>query len=521
VPSSVARALRLRYRMSVTSRIAWLLVAAALAACSDETQTPTTTTTTTTATSGGSGGEAGSGAQAGSGGAGAVAGAGGTGATGGMGGGGAEPGSVLWAKRFGDASIETVGGVALDAAGNIYLAGTFYGGIDFGGGALANAGDADIFVAKLAPDGSHLWSVGFGSVGSDHAVDLAYDADHDRVIVAGYVAGDLTAPGCSPTTVNTYQSAYVAAFDGAGSCLASLAFCDSGSSCNAKSVAVMPSGAVFVTGGYLQMTWGSAMLDAGSDMHGFVGRLDPMLAPVGAVSYGGAGLAWGSEIAPAGAGSVVAAGMFEGDIDFGSGAKPSAGGEDAWLVRLDVAGPQTEIWSHAYGGTGDDTPSALAPGGGGFVVGGAFEGTVDFGGGPFTAPADTNEAGFVLKLDGQGSHQWSKAFDHADVYAAAVPSAMAVLVAGTWELDTDLGGGTITAQGSFDGYLVGMLGDGTYAWSTLLRSQPGEGAYLVDVAADPSGGAVAIGYASGTVDVGGTMLTSAGGYDIFVVKVAE
>ena len=42
-------------------------------------------------------------------------------------------------------------GAALDASGNTFVTGRFRGSIDFGGGALTDAGTGDIFIAKLAP----------------------------------------------------------------------------------------------------------------------------------------------------------------------------------------------------------------------------------------------------------------------------------------------------------------------------------------------------------------------------------
>src|SRR5206468_3093812 len=76
-------------------------------------------------------------------------------------------GSYQWAKRFGrmDSALSTRGnalGVAVDRSGNVAIAGFFSGPVDFGGGALAQGGDLDVFVAKFSSSGAHLWSKGFG-----------------------------------------------------------------------------------------------------------------------------------------------------------------------------------------------------------------------------------------------------------------------------------------------------------------------------------------------------------------------
>jgi hypothetical protein len=67
-------------------------------------------------------------------------------------------GNHLWSKRFGGlkagtAAQEDIGaGLAIDPLGNVLLTGNnLGGGLDFGGGVLANPGSRDIFVASLAP----------------------------------------------------------------------------------------------------------------------------------------------------------------------------------------------------------------------------------------------------------------------------------------------------------------------------------------------------------------------------------
>ncbi|MDQ1368271.1 MAG: hypothetical protein QOF20_624, partial [Acidimicrobiaceae bacterium] len=54
--------------------------------------------------------------------------------------------------------------VAVDAAGNIVLGGSFGGSVDFGGGPLvATAGHPSAFLVRLDPNGKHLWSQTFAT----------------------------------------------------------------------------------------------------------------------------------------------------------------------------------------------------------------------------------------------------------------------------------------------------------------------------------------------------------------------
>ncbi len=59
-------------------------------------------------------------------------------------------GNVLWAKRYGGSNVHGLPGVALDAPGNIYVAGDLQSTASFDSVALASAGGTDVFVAKLS-----------------------------------------------------------------------------------------------------------------------------------------------------------------------------------------------------------------------------------------------------------------------------------------------------------------------------------------------------------------------------------
>jgi hypothetical protein len=81
------------------------------------------------------------------------------------------------------------------------------------------------------------------------------------------------------------------------------------------------------------------------------------------------------------AGAVYASGSFSGTIDFDPGAGvaslPSAGGTDAYAVKLDAAG--NYAWAGAFGGAGNDIAYGIAvDGSGGVYVAGWYQGAADF-----------------------------------------------------------------------------------------------------------------------------------------------
>ncbi|MEW5742010.1 MAG: hypothetical protein AB1938_24055 [Myxococcota bacterium] len=97
-------------------------------------------------------------------------------------------GAIRYVKSFGDATANDIGGLAVDASDNVYLASHGSGSVDFGGGALTSVGDADVFVARLDGSGAHGWSRRFGDEGAQHVSALALGAG-GGLLIAGHFTG--------------------------------------------------------------------------------------------------------------------------------------------------------------------------------------------------------------------------------------------------------------------------------------------------------------------------------------------
>lgn len=72
-------------------------------------------------------------------------------------------GEHRFSHRYGDYALAQGHGIAFDPLDHVIVTGGYEGSIDFGGGALAEAGvrTNNIFLAKLSPVGEHLFSQGF------------------------------------------------------------------------------------------------------------------------------------------------------------------------------------------------------------------------------------------------------------------------------------------------------------------------------------------------------------------------
>jgi len=97
-----------------------------------------------------------------------------------------------WSKRFGGTDNQACTGLDVDAAGNVLFTSGFYSTIDFGGGVLTtDGGPARAYLALLDPNGAHLWSRAFGSVGIATGNVVRFDANDD-VVWTGTYSGSIT-----------------------------------------------------------------------------------------------------------------------------------------------------------------------------------------------------------------------------------------------------------------------------------------------------------------------------------------
>lgn len=95
-------------------------------------------------------------------------------------------GVLQWTYQTGTSSNDEVGGLQIDAAGDIFIAGDTQGG--FSG--LTNAGLYDMFIMKLDSAGTPQWTVQTGGSGSEVVHAFHIDAS-GNMFLAGYTDGQL------------------------------------------------------------------------------------------------------------------------------------------------------------------------------------------------------------------------------------------------------------------------------------------------------------------------------------------
>ncbi len=120
-----------------------------------------------------------------------------------------------------------------------------------------------------------------------------------------------------------------------------------------------------------------------------------------------------------------------------------------------------------------------------------------------------------------GAHVWSRNIGGMNVGDVASPAAVAVdgsgsvVIVGKLTGTIDLGGGALTSAGGGDFFVAKYSASGVYLWARRAGSLADDRAG--GVAVDRDGNVLVTGYFAGTIDLGGGVLTATGG-NIFVAK---
>ncbi|WP_437499024.1 hypothetical protein [Sorangium sp. So ce1099] len=439
--------------------------------------------------------------------------------------------SKLFGDANAQSGTKLVYDLATDAAGNLLLTGSFSRSLPVGSQTLVGGRAPDAFVIKLDPAGNVLWARSFGGDGTDMGVGIATDASGD-VLVTGTFWNTVDF-GAGPLVSAGKADVFVLRLDANGTTLWSQRYGNPDAQ-QPEAIAVGPGGEITVAGRYYgPIDFGQGPLPASDITKTFVLRLDPGGVPLWSRGFDVEYVMWPKDLAvDASSGDVVLAGWTQGWVDLGGGPVSGAGGEDGFVVRLASSSGAT-VWGKTIGGPEDDQVTGAAlDGAGGLVVAGWFGGQVSLGGGATLTSTGSTDA-LVAKLDaGSGGVLWSEALGNAsaqDASAVALDAAGNIALLGHYRGAVDLGGGLMTSFTDFSmsRYLAKLDPAGSLLWSrgyafqtySLLHGAEEERGLAVDAAGNVFFSGVAFDSAW-SVEYGGGLLTPLGNMDFVVAKYA-
>ena len=235
--------------------------------------------------------------------------------------------------------------------------------------------------------------------------------------------------------------------------------------------------------------------------------------------FGSTGPDVGRAVAVDGTGNVVVAGAFQGTVDFGGGPLVSAGGFDMFIAKYSASG--AHLWSKRFGGAGAETARSIGlDASGNIFVAGSLSGTSDVGGGTMVSAGAQDI--FVAKYSATGGCLWAKqiggTYDNDVASSLAVDGSGNVIVTGVFQGAVDFGGGVIYSKYSgTDTFLAKYSGANGSYLWAENFAQDGGADEGTGVAVDSTGNIVLTGIVNGTIDLGGGPSASPLGMNKFYV----
>ncbi len=314
--------------------------------------------------------------------------------------------AFVWAKKMGGASSDIANTIDIDAAGNIYVAGTFSGTADFDPGAatlnITSTGMRDGFIAKYDNNGNYIWAKKIGGTDEQSISELKVDAAGNIYVTGNYKQTTDFDPSTATATLtsNGFDDFFIAKYDNSGNYI-----------------------------------WAKSIGGANNDQSNSI-QLDH-------------------------AGNVFITGYFQGvSVDFDPGAATdyifSSGVQDMFIAKYDNNG--NYAWAKNIGGTGNNNTNSSyvlqLDATGNLYIAGVFAGTVDFD--PSASTTSTmistvGYTGFMAKYDGNGSYIWAKNTGGQGT-GIEISSGGTIIMTGSFGSTTDFDPGPNVVNLSSNGY---------------------------------------------------------------------
>ncbi len=434
-----------------------------------------------------------------------------------------------WAVRAGSSATGGNGdfgkGVIVTASGDVIVTGQFNGIASFGATNLTNGSGSftDIYLAKYNATGAVQWVSQITGMWDETSFALQQDAAGNLYVSGRYdTTGILGGLGL---VNNGGFEGILAKFDPAGTLLWIRQFGASSAPApgleHAYGLTIDPAGNPVITGTiFANATFGSTTLVLAGTQDGFIAKYDPSgnllwARPAGSTAFGE-----GQGLANDAAGNLYVSGYFTGSILSNGVAIPSTGSSDLFLSKYSPAG--SLIWMRTAGGTGQEMGRDLAVDPqGNVIMTGTFTGTATFGQTTLTSAGGTDM--FVAKYDSAGNLLWIRSGGGtgtedslgADLTTDRMGN---VFVTGAFQTTAQLGSTALTSAGSDDVFVAKYAPNGLFLWSHRFGGTGFD--HARGIAVDGSGSVFVSGAFNNTVTAGTNVLTSAGGQDAFLFKLA-
>jgi len=440
----------------------------------------------------------------------------------------------LWANKATGSSNDFANAITADASGNSYVAGQFSSAtFTINSTSLTNTGATDIFIAKYNAGGTMQWAKKAGGSSIDIASAIAVDAS-GNVYVAGYFNGSTCTFGSTSltNTQNLYSDIFLVKYNSTGTVQWAK---KAGGTSNdmAYGVTVDASGYVYITGSYSShtCTFGTVTLTntdtTTADI--FLAKYDSNGNVQWAKGAGGTKFDNATSVKVDASGNIFISGYYySSTISFGTTTLTNAGSTsyaDIFLAKYNSSG--TVQWAKSVGGTSNDEANAVALDASGNIYLGGWYSSSSL---HFDTITLTNPVGyskiFLTKYNPSGTAVWAKTAKGAGndrVNGVAIDCSGNPCVAGYFQGDSiTFGTSSIVSWGLENIFVTKFDGNGNVLWAKSAGGTSTD--YATSIASDASGNAYIAGaFQSPTISLGSINLTNADNtsstFDAFAAKV--
>ncbi len=361
-------------------------------------------------------------------------------------------GELLWSTLLGGDSYDYGNGIAVDSSGNAYIIGYTFSSI-FPGASQAHAGDADVFVSKLNPDGRLLWTKLIGGSFYDVGEGIAVDSSGNI-----YITGETDSPafpGTDQTNAGKYDT-FVSKLSPSGDLLWSTLVGGSAEDF-ARGIAVDSSGNAYITGYTYSPTFSGTDQTRAGFADAFVSKFSSGGDLLWSRLLGGSDNDRGYGIAVDSFGNAYITGETESPT-FPGADQTRAGLTDAFVSKFSSGGDL--LWSTLVVGSAEDYAQGIAvdSSGNAYITGytnsPTFPGTDQINAGDIDV--------FASKVSAAGELLWSKlvggSFDERG-QGIALDSLGNIYVAGRTNSTNFPGpnGAKLASAGSNDAFVIKLL----------------------------------------------------------------